>query len=134
MTIAPFTTKELGTFQSTQESAMQDTCIIANPSTTEDGYNWPVETWNFANGTESVCGYKPTTKPEGQADTQVAMFDAVVRLPLSRESLITSTTRVKITKRYGVTLTTQPIYKVISGAERGPSGLVVKLERVTDGS
>ena len=129
-----FTPGELSRFQTTQQSAMQDTCIIANPSTSDDSYNWPAETWDFANGTESICGYKPTTKEEGQTDSQVAMFDAELRLPLSRDSLIASTTRIKITKRFGVTLSTQPVYKVISGAGRGPSGLVVKLELVTDGS
>ena len=129
-----FTADKLARLQSTQEASMQDTCIILNSSTTEDDYNLPVETWNWNNGTESICGYKPTTKEEGQTDSQVAMFDAELRLPLSRDSLIASTTRIKITKRFGVTLSTQPVYKVISGAERGPSGLVVKLELVTDGS
>lgn len=134
MTIKAFTSTELAGLQATQESAMQDTCIIASPSTAEDSYNWPIETWDFDNGTTSVCGFRPMVKDEGQTDAQVAMFDGELRLPLARESLITATARIKITKRYGVTLTTQPVYKVVSGSERGPSGLVVKLELITDGS
>ena len=66
-----FTADKLARLQSTQEASMQDTCIILNSSTTEDDYNLPVETWNWNNGTESICGYKPTTKEEGQIDSQI---------------------------------------------------------------
>jgi hypothetical protein len=111
---------------------MQDTCVILSRSTAGDAYGWPVETWS--DGTTTVCGFDPDPKEEGMDESQVPRFDAMLRLPLARESLITGSARVKITKRYGVTLSTQPVYEVVSGPDRGPSGLVVKLEKVTDGS
>lgn len=127
-----FSTTELVRLQATQESAMQDTCVILTRSTAVDDYNWPVESW--ADGVMSVCGLNFDPRTEGMTDTQVEQVDLEMRLPLARESLITSTSRVKITKRYGVTISPQPVYKVISGPDRGPSGLVVKLDLVTDGS
>ena len=123
---------ELARMQATQESAMQDTCVILTRSTAVDDYNWPVESW--ADGVVSVCGLNFDPRTEGMTDTQVEQVDLEMRLPLGKESLITATARVKVTKRYGVTISPQPVYEVVSGPDRGPSGLVVKLERVTDGS
>jgi len=127
-----FTTGELGRLQGTQDGHMQDTCVILTRSTAADGYNWPVESW--ANGIETICGLNFDPQNEAMQASQVSEIDLEMRLPLGRESLVTVTDRVKITKRYGVTISLQPVYEVISGPDRGPSGLVVKLKQVTDGS
>lgn len=127
-----FTAGELARLRGVQGSHMQDMCVILTRSTTEDSYNWPVEGWD--EGVESVCGLDFDPRAEAMQASQVEKIDLVMRLPLAREGSVTVTDRVKITERYGVTISPQPVYEVISGPDRGPSGLVVKLKRVTDGS
>lgn len=128
-----FSSGELSRLQATQETAMQDECqILDRTAPTTDDYGLPEET--FTPGSALACGFRPVVKEESMGESQVAMIDAELRLPLSAEGDIASVDRIKITKRFRVTINPQPVYEVVGLPERGPSGLVLNLKLVTDGS
>lgn len=124
-----FTTTELSRMQATQESAMQDTCQHLQRSTVADSFNLPAET--FTAMLSYRCGFEPASLDEGMEVTEVAMVDAKLRLPLSVESVITNVDRLKITHRFGVAWAEQPVFEIVGKPERGPSGLVYNLKRLT---
>ena len=128
-----FTPGELTGLQATQEGAMQDTCqLLRRSSSTVDDFNRPVEVWTVV--AAYVCGYEPLQREEGMEETEVGQLDARLRLPLAVESELDSDDRLKITKRFGVTLSAPPTLDIVGLARRGPSGLVLDLRLVTDGS
>ena len=128
-----FTEDELERMQDTQEGAMQDTCQILtyDPSSTDD-YGMPVEVWTL--GDVVACGFDPSAREEINFGTEVAMTDAVLRLPIDTD--ITNHDRIKMLRRYDDDLeeTDQEKYEILGNPERGPSGLVLNLRRITDGS
>lgn len=124
-----FTTTELSRMQATQQSAMQDTCQHLARTTTADSFGLPSETFTAA--LSYACGFEPVSKDEAMEQTEVPMVDARLRLPLSVESVIASVDRLKLTKRFGISLTPQPVFEIIGQPERGPSGLVYNLRRLT---
>lgn len=121
-----FTPTELARMQGTQVSAMQDACIVLAYSATPDRYGNPQPTYTA--GSEIVCGFDPTTDDEVQDSGQVVIADASIRLPLG--TAIDSRDRIRVTKRFGVAVT--PLdFEVIGMPQRGPSGLVVLVRKVT---
>lgn len=126
----PLTAGERELMEGTQEAAMMDTCLIAEPSTTEDAYNNPVAAWTWSSATESECGFNPS--PSREVMRQVPECDAVLRLPV--DTTISAVARVRITKRFGETQSSPRNYEVIGNPRRGASGLLVWLRKVTDGS
>jgi head-tail adaptor len=114
--------------QSTQEVAMQDTCIVQAYSRTIDSFGAPVETWT--DGDPIVCGFDPTPSEENRrADMTALHYDATVRLPI--DTSIDTRDRIKVTKRFAVTLSPAETFSVLAVPQRGPSGLVLLLERIT---
>ncbi len=133
MTLTPFTAGQLGAMQTTQESAMQDEAqLLTRSSSSNDDYGRPVEV--FTAGALYDCGFDPSAEAEGMDEAEVAQMAAKMRLPLSAQGDFDNADRWKITKRFGVTLTSQPDYEIVGDPERGPSGLVLNLKLVTDGS
>jgi hypothetical protein len=133
VTVREFSAEELAGMQATQESAMQDECVhLQYTSGSTDDYGFPMPTYSEASTYD--CGFDPSAREEGMEGTEVAMMDAAVRLPLVAESAISATDRIKITKRFGMALVNPLTYDIVSLPERGPSGLVMNLRLVTDGS
>lgn len=125
-----FTSAELAAMQATQGSAMQDTCIhLAFTEGGVDSYGMPAVSYEEAETLS--CGFQPSTKAEAMKGTEVVLADALLRLPVDTE--VDARDRFQITERFGVSIEAET-YQVLGIPERGPSGLVVKLERVTDGS
>jgi len=123
-----FTTDELDRLQSTQESAMQDTCAIQTYSSMKDGYGNPKPVYQDAY--ESECGLEHLDPAEVQATGQVPIIDAKLRLPLDTE--LDERDRIKITHRFGVELATPQMFEIDGPPEWGPSGLVLSLKAVDD--
>jgi hypothetical protein len=115
--------------QGTQESAMMDTCVLLERSTYEDNLGLPVET--FTPDSSYSCGFDPDPSTEEMDESEVAMMDAALRLPLEAESDLANVDRIRLTDRFGVAITSVD-YEIIGRPERGPSGLVVKLALVTE--
>lgn len=124
---------ELTRLQGAQEGGMQDTCVIVSRTAgSVDAYGWPTD--GYSTGNTYVCGLDEDPWKESMGVTQVGEKLARLRLPLEAFGHVEVDDRVKITKRFGVTLTTQPVYVVVGLERRGPSGLVLGLRLVTDGS
>jgi hypothetical protein len=129
----PFNSDDLARMQATQEAAMQDTCqLLRREEVGTDDYGYKHQ--EFAVVMATLCGFHPTATKEVMDGAEVALTDAQVRLPLSLHAEVGNLDRIKITHRFGVELTDQPVYEVIGEAKRGPSGLVLNLRLVTEGS
>jgi hypothetical protein len=130
--VRQFTTGELASLQSVQSGHMQDTCtVLTYTAGSADVYGLPAETW--ATGSSYACGFEPVRPDELMDATEAPVIDARLRLPLAAESAVGNTSRIRLTKRYGVTITAQD-YDIVGPVKRGPSGLVMELKLVTDGS
>ena len=127
---AAFSTAELASMQGTQEAHMMDSCTIdvyTNAGT--DTFGNPNPSW--VAGSPIFCGFQATKTDEALDESNVPTIDATVRLPIGTS--INPKNRITITKRHGVTVTARH-YEIVGEPKRGPSGLVLELKAVTDGS
>jgi len=123
-----FSADELSRMRAAQDAAMMDTCELYDfGGGIVDVYGVPGEAYVLQGSSE--CGYDPNARIEVMEGTQVAITDAVLRLPIETE--VTNLSRVKITHRYGEELETKPLYSVIGEPRTGPSGLLLNLRTVT---
>lgn len=125
-----FSAAELDDMQMVQEGHMMDTCRIAEPAVVEDSYNNPTESWNWTTAVESACGFNGN--PGRELLNQVPDSQAVVRIPI--ETTLTQRARIRVTKRFGRTITPPITFAVIGQPRQGPSGLLVWLTKITDGT
>lgn len=129
-----FTTTELERMQGTQVQAMQDVCVILeHVDGVTDEYGMPVPVW--IEGPVTECGYDGRRHleagvPAGTPTTQVEMTDGRLRLPI--DTRIEITDRVRLTHRFGVMLATPIMYELTGEPRRGPSGLVVDVQKVVN--
>jgi hypothetical protein len=124
-----FSAQELEDLDVVQTMHMMDTCLIAEPTVTTNVYNLPEESFTWNPARKHACGFDG--HPSRELLSQVPDSQAVVRLPI--DTTITHRARVRITKRHGRTIT--PItFAVIGQPRQGPSGLLVWLTKITDGS
>jgi len=128
--VLKFSPAELEDMQETQEDHMMDTCLIAEPSTTQDTYNNDVETFDWTTAEKSDCGFNPN--PSKEVLNQVPTSEAVVRLP--ELTTISNQARLRITRRFGKSEASPDTFEVVGKPRLGPSGLLVWLKKVTDGS
>lgn len=124
-----FSEDELAAMQAAQEAHMMDRCTLDLQVVGAAGaYNYELPTW--PTGAESWCGFQPLAPDEvldQGADVPVA--DGKMRLPLG--TALSSEDRVTLIERHGVAITPET-YEVVGEEQRGPSGLVVSLRKVTD--
>ena len=112
---------------------MQDKCELLDYQTVgQDEFGNPIKAYAVMDTVD--CGYAPNRQVEVMDGTQVAVTDAQVRLSLDNEATIDNLGRVRITYRFDEQLVSPISYEVIGQASRGPSGLLVNLRLVTDGS
>jgi hypothetical protein len=131
--VRPFSTNELASMQATQEGAMLDTGrLLRRASTGTDEYGYDRTDYDIV--LTSCCGLKTLTSKEVMDGTQVVAVDAQLRLPLALDGELSGLDRWQITHRFGVELATPLTFEFIGGPMRGPSGLVLNLRSVTDGS
>jgi len=124
----PLQAAELAFMQAVQVSAMMDMCVIQTYTSTFDTYGAPVIT--FTDGAPIACGFDPTGgRKNWRADLTALHVDSTVRLPL--ETAVNAKDRIKIIKRFGVWLSTPLVFDVQGNSQRGPSGLVLELAKVT---
>lgn len=125
-----FSTDELTGMREAQADHYMDSCTIdVYTDAGADAFGNPNPSW--VSGSEIDCGFQPMDPDEVLESSDVPVADGKLRLPIT--SNISAEDRVTITKRHG-TDTTDVTYEVAGPIMRGPSGLVVYLRQVTDGS
>lgn len=107
---------------------MQDTCLILAYSATSDDYGNPDPTYTA--GSALACGFEPVRPRELQESGEVPVIDARLRLPIG--TTLDERDRMRMTKRYGETLSPAEDFEIVGPVMRGPSGLVVGLRLVDD--
>ena len=125
-----FTSAELTRMRSTQDGAMQDTCRVGSYQATDDAYNLPSVTYVY--GETVTCGLELVTPAEEHASGEVPVINARLRLPIGTS--IDERDRIRIEQRYNESLTTPQVFEIQGPVKRGPSGLVLDLRLVDDGS
>lgn len=79
-----------------------------------------------------TCGFKYVRKYEQMGASKVPAADAICRL--SQDVDLESTDRLLLVCIAGEALADPETYEVLAGPRIGPTGLVVELKRVTDGT
>ena len=121
---------DLVTMRATQEAHMMDAChLLGYAAGALDDYGKPVVTYGN-DLAEIPCGYSSKSR-EVMVNAQVVLTDAVVRLPI--DTVIDARDRIQVIRRHGGAITPQT-FEIIGEPQRGPSGLVLDLRLVTDGS
>ena len=116
--------------RSTQDGAMQDVCRVGAYTSVDDAYNLPSVTYVY--GDEMICGLDLMSPTEQQASGEVPAINAKLRLPLA--TAIDERDRIRIEQRYNEELDTPLVFEIEGPVDRGPSGLVLDLRQVDDGS
>lgn len=126
---AAFSDAELASMQATQEAHMMDACTVdAWSEGTADALGNKEPEWTP--GPETPCGFQAVTVDEVlDQGADVPTVDGRVRLPI--DTTVGPKDRITITKRHGVAVAAEQ-YEVVGEKKRGPSGLVVELQKVTD--
>lgn len=125
-----FTDTELERMRAAQEAAMQDRCYVLAYSATADSYGNPTATYTA--GDELTCGLELVSPREAQGTGEVPLIQAKLRLPIT--TAIDPRDRIQVTTRYGEALTTAQEFEIVGPVEQGPSGLVLNLRVVDDGT
>lgn len=122
-----FSTSELAALQATQVGAMQDACQVLSYSGVTDDYGNPAATYTA--GAEIACGVEMLEREPGEVFGSAETPTADVRLRLPLGTVISNVDRVRITKRFGVSVSAVD-YALTQPAMRGPSGLRVLARQV----
>lgn len=125
----PLTAPDLAMMQVTQQAHMMDTCRLLTFGTgpvDEYGVTRPL----YTEGGDLACGFYFGSGRRAEATgSQVPLSDAVLRLPLG--TAIKQTDRVRLIARFGIALTIPENFEVVGQPMQGPSGLTVRINRVT---
>ena len=128
-----FSSGELARMQATQMAAMMHVCqLLRRMETGRDDYGYPLT--NYQVVAVSACGFDAAANKEVMDGAQVAVTDARLRLPLSLAETLDNLDRITVTHWFDVEVDEPKTYEIIGEPERGPSGLVLNLRLVTDGS
>lgn len=108
---------------------MQDECRILRWSGTADITGQLIATWT-PDATATKCGFGWNRRHEApDADKTTVRGDFLLRLPVG--TVIDARDRVEIITRFGEPVSERVQYEIDGEPASGPSGLVVRLKRVT---
>lgn len=123
-----FTAAELAGMRSANTAHMMDTCYVQTYSRTFNSFNEPVEAWADA-ASATACGLDMRPGREGHGEDKTTLeYDATIRLPIT--TTVDAKDRIKITKRFGETLSAALVFRIEGPVQRGPSGIRLLLRRV----
>lgn len=119
--------RDLAFMRATQTAHMMDECDLQTCTQTIDSFGQMVET--FSDGSAQACGLDMRTGAERRgAQNTVLQYDASIRLAITANP--SAKDRVKVTKRFGESLTTALVYEIVGPVQRGPSGIRLLLKRI----
>lgn len=121
------TSTELERLRDTQDAAMMDTGLIQTFIEAADTYGQMIRTWSDGSPLPMGIDTSPGGN-EGRGDEMtVVKEDATARLPIG--TVVDITNRIKVLMRHGEAI--EPIiYGILEPPRRGPSGIVLRLQRV----
>ena len=121
-------TAQLAQMRVAQADLMGDTCQIGTYSAgTADGFGNVPGSYSYA--TAISCGFEWRGTNEAHTVAMTAVnADALLRVP--HTTTITARDRVKLTKRYGATIT-ELVFEVAGIKQQGPTATLVYLKQVT---
>lgn len=130
----PQTPGERARMQTTQVASLPDVChLLTETPAGQDAHRRPIVTWEA--GPRLACGFSEVDRAadaESVDGSESPIADASLRLPRATEALITQ--RVLLVERSGAVLSPPLTYLITGDPAPGPTGLVLQLTRVTDGS
>ena len=124
----PFTPEEIAGLRATQESAMQDRCVLWRWAGVTDGYGDVTASYT-PELPEIACGLGWRESIESpDADKTVERWSMMLRLPIG--TVLDPRDRVQVTARFGIIESTPIVYELAGEPATGPSGLRVPIKRV----
>jgi hypothetical protein len=125
-----FSAAELLTMRAAQNGHMMDVGTLDRYTlAAADAYGNPNPSW--PTGSATICGYRQARPDEILEASDVPYFDASLRLPIG--TVIDTKDRFTLTHRHGTAISAIR-HEIVGQPQRGPSGLVVRLKVVDDGS
>lgn len=129
---------DLASMQETQEESFMDECyrLVYTPGATGNYGKKGVSYVQESTALSCAVGYlKAGSYGAGVASAegmdQVSLHSTYVRLPL--DTTINHKDRIKVTSRLGSAIT--PVtYEIVGEIRRGPTALIMDVQKVTDGS
>lgn len=118
-------TGELDRMRDVQDDAMGDECKIGTLSETVSGGH---VSESYTYGSAIACGFDASGNGEASDGSQAGITTAALRLPI--DTVVSSASRVQVTKRNGATLASAEYFSVVGDPRRGPTCLTVDLVRV----
>lgn len=125
MSQSPSTT-ELTRLRAAYAESLQDACKLG--TTTENTASTYSSKADYTYGSEIACGFADVPVGESDNGAEAPVIDAKVRLP--HGTTVTTRHRIKITKRWGSSVTEYE-YAVVKPPHVGPAGVVVDVSLVT---
>ena len=132
-----FTSTELERMQGAQEDAMMDKGVILEYTETDRSDEYGVPVAPYVEGAVTVCGFDGSPRQEVNAPagggnvTQVDINEVRLRFPL--DTRIDNLDRLRVTHRFGVLQDEPATYELLEQPRQGPSGLLVRARKVSDG-
>ena len=114
--------------RSSVESTFLDTCQIGTSTLSNSTY----ETETIVYGAVIACRFSVQRARESvgaQSDLNACML----RISLDQIAAVASTSHVKLIARYGTTLPTADVFRVIGGPQIGQAAITLNLERLPSG-
>lgn len=105
---------ELTRMKSTQLRHLHDTGDILVWSSADDSLGLPVD--SFAEPVETACGFSSVAGKEVQGESDVLVYDALLRLP--KTTTLSLNDRFRLTYRFGEAVTPPVLYEVVGSGQR----------------
>jgi head-tail adaptor len=123
-----FTSADLTNMRGAQTDHMLDECYIQALTQTTNTFGEVVNAWSDS-GSALACGLdmRPGSEERGPQKT-IVQYDATLRLAIT--NLTEETQRIRITKRFGESITPL-VYDIAAPVQRGPSGIRILLNKVS---
>jgi len=122
-----FSADELTGMRTAQTDHMMDSVVRQVYSATQNPMNEDVVTYTDA--AVQDCGLDMRPGAERHSANYTALeYDATMRLAIT--ATIDARDRMKVTKRFGETLSTALVFEIVGPVQRGPSGIRLLLKRI----
>lgn len=124
---------DLAAMQCTQVAAMVDVCeLLQRTDGTPDAYGMPTPAYTVVDTVACGLSHSQTNSEAGGSErrgTQVPI--EIRRLRLPADTQVSNIDRVRLAKRFGFSI--EPVlYEIVGDPQRGPSGLLVQVRKVTE--